>query len=110
MLKKAVVIIAFLNICAAFKHDENYISSENESLVDLYMRTMDLSDFKIPAVDNLGLIWIIFLLKSGVINAITLCFSQITLSTWVQRCLKFIHRLTFQAIKCQKSVNSHLNN
>lgn len=54
MFTKALVIIAFVNICTGFERDENYHTSENETIVDFYVRTMDLSDYKVPAVDHLG--------------------------------------------------------
>lgn len=54
MLIKVVAIVACLNICLGFKRDENYNSNENATLVDIFVRTMDLSDYKVPTVDSTG--------------------------------------------------------
>lgn len=58
MLTKALAILATLaNICSGFERDENYYNNENETIVDIFARTMDLSDYKVPAVDHLGALY-----------------------------------------------------
>lgn len=55
MLVKSLAILATLaNIGAGFERDENYYNNENETIVEIFARTMDLSDYKVPAVDHLG--------------------------------------------------------
>lgn len=56
MLIKVVAILAISNVCWGFKRDERYNNYENETIVDIFVRTMDLSDYKVPAVDHSGLI------------------------------------------------------
>lgn len=57
MLTKALAILAALaNIGSGFERDENYYNNENETIVDIFARTMDLSDYKVPAVDHLGVL------------------------------------------------------
>lgn len=55
MLVRVVVIIALVSSCLGFERDENYYSDGNETIVNLLLKTMELSDYKMPPVDNLGL-------------------------------------------------------
>lgn len=54
MLIKSAVFLAILSACLGFERDENYYINENDTIVNLFLKTMDLSDYKIPPADNLG--------------------------------------------------------
>lgn len=51
---KLFVIVLILNFCFALERNENYNTNENETIVDTFLRTMRISDYKVPDVDNLG--------------------------------------------------------
>ena len=51
---KALTFLAFVNICVGFERDENYLYSGNETIVETFLKTMELSDYKMPSVDHLG--------------------------------------------------------
>jgi hypothetical protein len=55
MLIKTLATLAIAaGICCGFERDENYYRNENETIVDVFLRTMKITDYKVPAVDNLG--------------------------------------------------------
>lgn len=54
VIMKAVAMFAFISICSGFERDDKYHNNENETLVDTFVRTMELSDFKVPPVDHAG--------------------------------------------------------
>lgn len=54
MLIKCFAIVALVKICAGFGRDENYYHNENDTLVELFWKTMDLTDYNAPSVDKLG--------------------------------------------------------
>lgn len=107
MLMKALVTVAIVNICAGFERDENYYTSENETIVDFFVRTMDLSDYKVPAVDHLGFISNKFFQKIEVIKAIALCFLVDYIKNLSPKVLQVHPPFDFSGYrvskKCQKS-------
>lgn len=54
MLLKLSVFLAIFSACKGFEGDENYYINENDTIVNLFLKTMELSDYKIPPADNLG--------------------------------------------------------
>jgi len=54
MIINAGAILAFVNVCLGFARDQKYHNNENDTLLDLFVKTMDISDYKVPAVDSLG--------------------------------------------------------
>ena len=54
MLFKVVTSLAIVSICCGFERDEKFINNENETIVRIFTRTMRISDYKVPDVDNLG--------------------------------------------------------
>lgn len=53
-LIKAIVTLALVSVTVGFERDENYFHNENETIVELFFKTMDISDYKVPQVDSLG--------------------------------------------------------
>lgn len=75
MLMKALAILAALaTIGHGFERDENYYNNENETIADIFARTMDLSDYKVPAVDHLGALYEADTISFGVIIFLRLRF------------------------------------
>lgn len=56
MLIKSVAIISLFNASAAFERDEHFYNNENESFISLFVRKMELSDYKVPEVDSSGFV------------------------------------------------------
>lgn len=54
MLLRVVAYLAIANICCGFERDEKFINNENETIVSIFTRSMRISDYKVPDVDNLG--------------------------------------------------------
>jgi hypothetical protein len=54
MLIKVIATLAVANICCGFERDEKYNSNDSETTLDIFLRTMKISDYKVPEVDNLG--------------------------------------------------------
>jgi hypothetical protein len=55
-MKVAVVLMLclLLEACIAVESDDNYIHHQNEALYQVYLRTMRLSDYKVPEIDSPG--------------------------------------------------------
>jgi hypothetical protein len=51
---KIFTALAIVAVCRGFERDEKFVNNENETIASVFMRTMRISDFKQPNVDNLG--------------------------------------------------------
>lgn len=51
---KILAVVAIATVCRGFERDEKFVNNENETIASVFMRTMKISDFKVPNVDNLG--------------------------------------------------------
>lgn len=58
MLIEIIAIVAIVARCSGYERDENYYINENDTIVNIFVKTMDLSDYKVPAVDSIGLSFI----------------------------------------------------
>lgn len=54
LMKVVVTLVVLVTCCCAYEKDENYLDNEDESIVELLMRDMKLSDYKVPEIDSEG--------------------------------------------------------
>lgn len=43
-----------MNICCGFEQNKTHSNNKNETVMDIFLRTMEITDYKVPDVDNLG--------------------------------------------------------
>jgi hypothetical protein len=54
MIIKTLTTLALVVSCLGFEREESFRNYENDTIVDLFLRSMKLSDYLRPSVDRLG--------------------------------------------------------
>jgi hypothetical protein len=54
IIVSSIAIFAIAKCCWGYDRDENYQNNENDTILDILLRKMELSDYIKPEIDQLG--------------------------------------------------------